>query len=101
MDFVSIILLGALNIPVFVFFCRLFQRIFFKRHPDFWRSLLSWSFDFSAFFDKAYKHNHFAVLLLSVTMATCIILVLVEYELAYRLVDSIRGYAPLRLLTKI
>jgi hypothetical protein len=101
MDFASIILLGALNVPVFIFLCRLFQRVFFKQHQDFWRSLLSWSFDLQAFFDRRYKHNHFAVLLLSASIALCILLVFVEYELAYRVVDSIRGYEPLHILTRL
>lgn len=101
MDFTSAILLGALNIPIFVFLCRLFQRVFFKKHQDFWRSLLTWSFDLHAFFDKTYKHNHFAVLLLSMTTAVCVLLVFAEYELACRLVDSIRDYEPLRILTTL
>ena len=101
MDLTSIILLSALNVPVLVFLCRLFQKMFFKEHQDFWRSLLSWSFDFHAFFDKEYKHNHFAVLMLSITVACCVLLVFVEYQLAYVLVDSIRGYGPFRLLTRL
>ncbi len=100
MDIISIILLGALNVPLFVFCCRLFHRTFYRDKHDFWKSLLAWSFDPHAFLDKEYKHNHFAVLFLSVTVCCCVVLVLVEYELAYRFVDALRGYAPLHLLSR-
>ncbi len=100
MDIISIMLLGALNVPLFMFSCRLFHRTFYKDKSDFWKSLLAWSFDPHAFLDKEYKHNHFAVLFLSVAVCCCIALVLVEYELAYRLVDAVRPYQPLRLLTR-
>ncbi len=99
MDIVSIILLGALNVPLLVFSCRLFRRTFYRDKHDFWQSLLAWSFDPHAFLDKEYKHNHFAVLFLSVAVCSCIVLVLVEYELASRLVDAVRAYGPLRPFT--
>jgi len=90
MDFVSIILLGALNAPLLVFVCRLYQRTFFKDKQDFWKSLLSWSFDIHAFFDKEYRHNHVTVLFLSLSIGCCVLLMLLEYEVAYQLVDGVR-----------
>jgi hypothetical protein len=101
MDTLSAILLAALNVPVFVLFCRLFQRAFFRQHHDFWRSLLAWSFDPHAFFDKDCRHNHLAVLFLSLSAACCVLLVLVEYELAYKFVDSLRTLRPLQALLKL
>ena len=98
MDFISAVLLGALNVPLFLFLCRLFQRAFFREHRDFWRSLLAWSFDPHAFFDKDSRHNHLAVLFLSLSAACCVLLVLFEYELAYRFVDSLRTYEPFQAL---
>ncbi|MGA3174643.1 MAG: hypothetical protein ABSE25_09510 [Syntrophorhabdales bacterium] len=101
MDLLSAVLLGALNVPVFLFFCRLFQKAFFRKHRDFWRSLLAWSFDPHGFFDRESRHNHLAVLFLSLSAACCVFLVLVEYELAYRFVDSLRSYQPFQALTKL
>ncbi|OPY65431.1 MAG: hypothetical protein A4E57_03198 [Syntrophorhabdaceae bacterium PtaU1.Bin034] len=100
MDIVSAILLGALNVPLFVFLCKLFQRSFFPDKHDFWKSLLAWSFDPHAFLDKEYKHNHLAVLFLSLCIACCIILIFLEYEGAYRLVESIRAYRQFHALVK-
>ena len=101
MDTLSAMLLAALNVPVFVFFCRLFQRTFFREHRDFWRSLLAWSFDPHGFFDKNARHNNLAVLFLSLSAACCVLLVLAEYELAYRFVDSLRTFQPFQVLMKL
>ena len=101
MDTLSAILLAALNVPLFVFFCRLFQRAFFRERHDFWRSFLAWSFDPHAFFDRESRHNHLAVLLLSVSAACCVLLVLVEYDLACRLVDSLRTCRPFHAFLKL
>jgi hypothetical protein len=90
MDFVSIVLLGALNVPLLIFVCRLYQRAFFNDKQDFWKSLLTWSFDLHAFLDKEHRHNHVTVLFLSLSVACCILLMLLEYELAYQLVDGLR-----------
>lgn len=101
MDIVSIILLGALNIPLLMLFCGIIRKRLDKhREEHFWRSLLAWSFDPHAFFDKEYRHNHLTVLLLSVSVACCIVLMLVEYELAYRFVDNLRAYQPLQAFLK-
>ncbi len=97
MDIVSLILLAVLNVPVLIFFCRIIQKRLSARSKDndnFWRSLLAWSFDPHAFFDKDSRHNHLAVLFLSVSVACCVVLILVEYELAYKFVDALRGYQP-------
>ena len=101
MDTLSAILLAALNIPVFLLFCRLFQKVLFRKHPDFWRSLLAWSFDPHAFFDKDSRHNHLAVLFLSLSAACCVLLVLAEYELACRFVDSLRTNSPFQALMNL
>lgn len=100
MDIISIVLLGALNIPVLIFFCRLLRKRFFGDKEDFWRSLLAWSFDPHAFFDKDSKHNHLAVLLLSLSVVCCVVLMLVEYELAYKFVDTLRLSEPFHALLK-
>ncbi len=101
MDIVSIILLGVLNVPVLLIFCRLFRKVFFRNHEDFWRSLLAWSFDPHAFFDKESRHNHLAVLLLSISLACCVFLVFFEYEVAYRFVDALKAYQPFQALLKL
>ena len=101
MDAVSAILLGALNVPIFLFFCRLFRKVFFSEHRDFWPSLLAWSFDPNGFFDRDSRHNHLAVLFLSLSAACCVLLVVVEYELVYRLVDSLRAFQPIRALSRL
>jgi Trk-type K+ transport system membrane component len=100
MDFVSVILLGALNTPVLILFCRTIQKKLSKDGDNFWRSLLAWSFDPHAFFDKDSRHNHLAVLFLSISVACCVLLMLLEYELAYRVVESVKGYGPFQTLVK-
>ncbi|MGD0230092.1 MAG: hypothetical protein ABSC19_07020 [Syntrophorhabdales bacterium] len=100
MDFISAILLGVLNVPLFLLFCRLFQRAFFRDRSDFWRSLLAWSFDPHAFFDKESWHNHVAVAFLSLSAACCVFLVLFEYDLACRFVDTLRMCQPFQALMK-
>lgn len=100
MDIISVILLGALNTPVLLFCCSTIQRRLSREREDFWRSLLAWSFDPHAFFDKDSRHNHLAVLFLSLSVVCCIVLILLEYELAYKLVDAFRGYPPFHALTK-
>jgi hypothetical protein len=101
MDFISAVLLGALNVPVFVFFCRLFRRVFFRDRAEFWRSLLAWSFDPHAFFDKDSRHNHLAVLFVSLSAASCVLLVFCEYELAYRFVDGLRASQSFQAFMKL
>ena len=100
MDFVSIILLGVLNIPVLLFCCSTIQKRLSGEEKDFWRSLLAWSFDPHAFFDKDSRHNHLAVLFLSLSVVCCIVLILLEYELAYRFVDAIRNYQLFHVFVK-
>ncbi len=51
MGIISVILLGALNVPVFLLFCRFVRRVFSRDRQDFRRSLVVWSFDLYAFFD--------------------------------------------------
>ncbi len=91
MDFLSAVLLGALNIPILVSSCRWFQRTLHNEKENFWGSLLSWSFDPYAFFDKEHKHNHAAVLFISLTAACCALLIPLEYEAATILIDAVRG----------
>jgi hypothetical protein len=100
MDFLSAILLALLNVPVFLLFCGLFRRTFAKDRHDFWKSLLAWSFDPHAFFEKGSLPNHLAVAFLSLSVVCCVLLVLCEYEWACRLVDGLRAFQPLRLLTR-
>ncbi len=90
MDAVSIILLVILNIPILVIMCRWFQRTFHQDKENFWGSLLSWSFDPYAFFDQEYKHNHLAVLFVSMSAACCGLLIPMEYEAASRVVDLLK-----------
>ncbi len=101
MDTISAILLGVLNIPLFLLFCRLFQRAFFRDRPDFWRSLLAWSFDPHAFFDKDSRCNHLAVLFLSMSVACCVLLAFVEYDVACRCVDAIRVHGMTQALMRL
>ncbi len=101
MDFVSIILLGALNVPVLLFFCRLFRRAFFGNRQDFWKELLDWSFDPHGFFDKERRHNHVAVLFLALSVTCCVLLMLLEYDLAYRLVDGLRASNTVQAFAKL
>lgn len=91
MDTISALLLGILNVPVFLGICRIIRRRAFGDKRDFWQTLLSWSFDPHAFFDREQRHNHLAVLLLTVSFACCVLLVFVEYGLTCRLMDLIRG----------
>jgi hypothetical protein len=100
MDFVSISLLGALNIPILVSLCRWFQRTFHKDKDNFWGSLLRWSFDAQAFFDKEHKHNHLAVLFISLSVGCCALLVPIEYEAASKFVDLLRVHHAFQALTK-
>ncbi len=95
MDFISAVLLGALNVPVLLISCRLFRRSFFKEEPDFWRSLLAWSFDPQGFFDQHYRRYHYAVLFISAAFAACIALVFLEYEGAHRLMEYVRSVSVL------
>ncbi len=101
MDTISIVLLGALNLPVFLLFCRFVRRVFFRDRRDFWQSLLAWSFDPHAFFDRESRHNHLAVLLLSISVSCCVLLVIFEYGVACRFVDALKGYRPLQALMKL
>lgn len=94
MDKISAFLLSALNVPLFLFFCRLFQKSFFRHHHDFWRSLLAWSFDPHAFFDKDSRHNHLAVLFVAVSLACCVLFVFLEYDLACKAVDAFKAHQP-------
>lgn len=100
MDSISAILLGALNTPLFLFFCRLFRRVFFKDRQDFWKSLLAWSFDPHAFFDKDSRHNHLAVLFLSVSVACCVFLAFFEYNVACRFIDAIKAHQSMQAALK-
>ena len=101
MDIISAILLGVLNIPLFLLFCRLFRRVFFGDRQDFWRSLLAWSFDPHAFFDKESRHNHLAVLFLSMSVACCVFLAFFEYDVACRFVDALRGHQSIQALMNL
>ncbi len=101
MDSISAMLLGVLNVPVFLLFCRFVRRVFFRDRPDFWRALLAWSFDPHAFFDKDSRHNHLAVLFVSISAACCVLLVFVEYEMACRFVDALRLYQPFQAATRL
>ncbi len=98
MDSTSILLLCALNIPLLLSLCRWFQKTYYRDKENFWGSLLSWSFDPWAFFDKEYKHNHLAVLFVSLAVGCCALLIPLEYEAAHRVVDLVRFYGPIQLL---
>jgi hypothetical protein len=94
MDAISIILLGALNTPILISLCRLFQKSFYKEKENFWGSVLSWSFDPLAFFDKEYKHNHVAVLFVTLSVGCCALLIPLEYAAASKFVDLLKVYQP-------
>lgn len=90
MDLLSTLLLIALNTPVFIFMCKGFQKIFFRDKEDFWNNLLHWSFNPYGFFDKEYRHNHFAAVLIILCAACCVCLVFLEYHLTDRLMTLVR-----------
>jgi hypothetical protein len=101
MDVITVILLGALNLPVFFLFCRFVRKVFFRDRQDFWRSLLAWGCDPHAFFDKESRRNHLAMLLLSASVSCCVLLVFFEYGIACRFVDVLKGYQPFQGLLKL
>jgi hypothetical protein len=101
MDNISLVLLGALNLPVFLLFCRFVRRVFFRDRQDFWRSLLAWICDPHAFFDKESRRNHLAVLLLSISVSCCVLLVFFEYGIACSFVDALKGCQPFQSLIKL
>jgi len=96
MDIISVILLGLLNIPVFLFFCRIIRKVFFRNRQDCWRSLLAWYCDPHAFFDKESRRNYLAVLLLSISVSCCVLLVFFEYSMACRFVDALKKVSAFR-----
>lgn len=91
MDLISVLLLTALNAPVFVFMCKQFRKLFFGDKEDFWNTLLHWSFNPHSFFEKEYRYNHVAAILIILCAACCVCLVFLEYHLADRLMTLVRA----------